>query len=126
MTYKPALIAGTLFAMLSVILGAFGAHALKALVTPELLNSFETGVRYQLYHGLALLFVGLYAKPGARAVTGCWISGTILFSGSIYLLVALKGTLQIGLGGLGLLTPLGGVLLIAGWAALLFVLLRKN
>ena len=124
--YKPALIAGALFAMLSVILGAFGAHALKAVLTPELLNSFETGVRYQLYHGLSLLFAGLYAKPGVKAVTACWISGVILFSGSIYLLVALKGTLQIGLGGLGLLTPLGGVLLIAGWASLLYSLLRKN
>ena len=124
--YKPALITGTLFAMLSVILGAFGAHALKAVLTPELLNSFETGVRYQLYHGLALLFAGLYAKPGVKAVTTCWISGVILFSGSIYLLVALKGTLQIGLGGLGLLTPIGGVLLIAGWASLLYALLRKN
>ncbi len=128
--YRQAVVAGSLFAMLSVILGAFGAHALKAILTVDLLSSFETGVKYQMYHGLALLAIGIaYAyKPQKllRIVSILFILGIILFSGSIYLLVALKSNGQIGLGGFGILTPIGGVLFIIGWLLMLISFLKKN
>lgn len=116
--HKTSLIAGTLLGASAVIIGAFGAHALKKILSPELLASFEVGVRYQFYHALALLFLGVLAPHLSSSVQPIWMSwlfGTILFSGSIYILCILKSTLQIGLGGLGLITPLGGLLMIIGW-----------
>jgi uncharacterized membrane protein YgdD (TMEM256/DUF423 family) len=117
--YKPSLITGILFALTAVILGAFGAHYLKTIFTPETLTSFETGVKYQFYHAFALITLGIYAKFSTNSVK--WIhilltTGTFFFSVSIYLLCILKGTMQIGLGGLGILTPIGGLLMIFGWA----------
>ncbi len=101
---------------LAVAAGAFGAHALKARLTPELLAVFETGARYQLYHALALIAVAWAATrwPGRLiAASGlCFIGGTVLFSGSLYLL-ALTGTRSFGA-----ITPIGGVLLLAGWLLL--------
>ena len=121
--YKPALLAGTLMAMLSVIFGAFGAHALKQIFSAELLQSFETGVRYQFYHAFALLFVSLlpsYVETKTlRGIYFCFLLGILLFSGSIYALCFLKSTVNIGLGGLGILTPVGGLIFIAGWFLLL-------
>ena len=119
--YKPALILGSLFAMLSVVFGAFGAHYLKTIFTPELLSSFETGVKYQMYHSLALLFTGIISKnihQKAKLITILFTTGIILFSGSIYALCILKSNLQIGLGGLGILTPIGGLFFIIGWGLL--------
>jgi uncharacterized membrane protein YgdD (TMEM256/DUF423 family) len=129
MTYKPALIAGSIFAMLSVIIGAFGAHYLKTIFSPETLISFETGVRYQFYHGVALLFIGIYAKenpPYLKFIFACLVGGILLFSGSIYLLCILKSTMSIGLGGLGILTPLGGLLFIAAWAMLIVSIVKTR
>jgi uncharacterized membrane protein YgdD (TMEM256/DUF423 family) len=122
--YKPALTAASIFAVLAVILGAFGAHALKQIFTPDQLLSFETGVRYQFYHAFALLFTGVIysvfqSKLLKWAVT-CFILGIIGFSGSIYLLTYLKATSNIGLGGLGIITPIGGLFFIAGWILLFF------
>jgi uncharacterized membrane protein YgdD (TMEM256/DUF423 family) len=116
--YKPSLITGILFALTAVILGAFGAHYLKTIFTPEILTSFETGVKYQFYHAFALIALGIYAKLSNQSVK--WIhnlltSGTLLFSVSIYILCIAKGTMQIGLTGIGILTPIGGVLMITGW-----------
>jgi hypothetical protein len=126
--YKPALLSGALLAMLAVIFGAFGAHYLKSIFTPELLSSFETGVRYQFYHAFALLFVGLYAQQNnskqIRTIFLCFLLGVILFSGSIYLLCFLKSADIIGLSGIGILTPIGGVCFIAGWSMLLMSVLR--
>ncbi len=119
--YKPALIFGSLFAMLSVVFGAFGAHYLKTIFTPELLSSFETGVKYQMYHSLALLFTGIISMnihQKAKLITILFTTGIILFSGSIYALCILKSNLQIGLGGLGILTPIGGLFFIMGWGLL--------
>jgi uncharacterized membrane protein YgdD (TMEM256/DUF423 family) len=119
--YKPALILGSLFAMLSVVFGAFGAHYLKTIFTPELLSSFETGVKYQMYHSLALLFTGIISMnihQKAKLITILFTTGIILFSGSIYALCILKSNLQIGLGGLGILTPIGGLFFIMGWGLL--------
>ena len=100
-----------------VALGAFGAHALKARLAPEMLASFEVGVRYQLIHALALLAVAWACTrwPGKRANAGGWlfIAGTLLFSGSLYAL-----TLT-GARGLGIVTPIGGVALLLGWLCLL-------
>ena len=127
--YKPALILGSLFAMLSVIIGAFGAHYLKTIFTVETLASFETGVKYQFYHAFALLFMGIYAKTKGRNVkiiTMLFAFGILLFSGSIYVLCIMKSTMHIGLGGLGILTPIGGLLMIAAWLMLLISVVRHQ
>ncbi len=104
---------GSLSGALGVALGAFAAHALRARLGPDLLVTFETGVRYQMYHALALLAVGwAYTRwPGAVIATSGWlfVVGTILFSGSLYAL-SLTGTRW-----LGVITPLGGVAFLAGW-----------
>lgn len=128
--YTKALVSGGVFAALAVILGAFGAHALKEVLTPDLLQSYETGVRYQFYHSFALLICGLaYAhKPSKliRTASNLFVAGIILFSGSIYALVLLKSAGKIGLGGLGVLTPIGGVLFITAWLLFVIGLLKKN
>jgi uncharacterized membrane protein YgdD (TMEM256/DUF423 family) len=113
---KLFLIIGALSAALSVTLGAFGAHALKASLTPELLDTFETGVRYQIYHAFAILVVAFALTRWSSNLVGiagwAFLAGTILFSGSLYLL-ALTNTRW-----LGAITPLGGVAFIAGWILL--------
>ena len=103
----------------AVMLGAMGAHALKPLLTIDQLQSFETAVRYQLIHSLGLFFIALL-KPetlhSLRWTQRFWQFGIFLFSGSIYLLLLLKTLLpQLNYTWLGLLTPLGGLCLIAGW-----------
>lgn len=117
--YKQAIVAATIFGMLAVILGAFGAHALKEKLEPELLNTFETGVKYQMYHAIVLLGVGLLFahNPSAWMVSATWmfVIGIVLFSGSIYALVAMKHAGSVGLKGFGILTPIGGLFMILGW-----------
>lgn len=128
--YRTALKAGSIFAALAVILGAFGAHALKQVLTPELLQTFETGVKYQFYHSLALLASGIlygsFSNKFIKSASSFFITGIALFSGSIYALVMLKSNGQVGLGGLGLLTPIGGVFFILGWIMLLAGVSAKN
>ena len=110
----------TIMGALSVILGAFGAHKLKEIVAPEIVSTFQTGVTYQFYHTFALLAVGTlyrrYKSVWIEWAGRLFIVGTILFSGSLYLLTALQATKDVGLEGFGILTPVGGVLLVAGWA----------
>lgn len=105
---------GAAFAFLAVTGGAFGSHSLKAILTPEMLTVFETGVRYQMYHALALLAVGWaahqYPKASFHIAGWLFVAGILLFSGSLYIL-ALSGVRW-----LGAITPLGGVLFLAGWA----------
>ncbi|HBU77038.1 MAG TPA: DUF423 domain-containing protein [Muricauda sp.] len=113
---------GALYGLLSVIFGAFGAHALKKRLTPELLQSFETGVKYQMYHAIVLLVLGFnlsFDQPLDSWIVNCFIFGTLLFSFSIYALClgAAKGNKPKFLGPV---TPLGGLLLTAGWALLLY------
>lgn len=107
---------GAWSACLAVAAGAFGAHALRARLSPELLGAFETGARYQMYHALALLAVGWAAVqwpgPLPRAAGWLFVLGTVLFSGSLYAL-ALSGARW-----LGAVTPLGGVAFLAGWVCL--------
>jgi uncharacterized membrane protein YgdD (TMEM256/DUF423 family) len=113
---KTFALAGAVSAFLAVAAGAFGAHALRARLPADLLAVFETAARYQMYHALALLAVAILAArwPGMpmRAAGWLFIGGTAVFSGSLYLL-ALSGTRW-----LGAVTPLGGLLFLAGWIAL--------
>lgn len=113
---------GALYGLLAVIFGAFGAHALKKKLTPELLQSFETGVKYQMYHAIVLLVLGFnlgFDTPIDAWVVNCFIFGTLLFSFSIYALClgAAKGNKPKFLGPV---TPIGGLLLVIGWALLLY------
>ena len=108
---------GSLSGGLAVALGAFGAHALRARLTPDLLATFETGVRYQMYHALALLAVALAMTRGPAAgllsIAGwLFVVGTLLFSGSLYLLCLTQKRW------LGAITPFGGLAFIAGWVCL--------
>jgi uncharacterized membrane protein YgdD (TMEM256/DUF423 family) len=108
--------AGAVSAFIGVGLGAFGAHGLRTRLSADMLAVFEIGVRYQLYHALALLGAGAAGTrlaPGALAAAGVlFVIGTLVFSGSLYLL-ALSGRKW-----LGAITPLGGLALLAGWACL--------
>jgi uncharacterized membrane protein YgdD (TMEM256/DUF423 family) len=111
------LLIGSLLALLGVALGAFGAHGLKSRLSAEMLAVFETGVRYQMYHAFAILFVALViGQIGAARllVVAGWLfcAGVVLFSGSLYA-VALSG-----IGPLGAIAPVGGVLFLGGWACL--------
>lgn len=128
--FKPALIAAFIFGILGVIIGAFGAHKLKEMMEPELLDSFETGVRYQFYHAFVLAIAGILFAfiPSAKIQYATWffVFGIILFSGSIYLLTLMKSTQNIGLGKFGLITPIGGLAFIIGWVLLLFSLFEKH
>lgn len=107
---------GSLSAFVAVALGAFGAHALKSRLDPELLATFEVGVRYQMYHAFALLAVGWAQTrwPGPVLDASGWlfVAGTVIFSGSLYAL-SLSG-LRL----LGAVTPVGGIALLAGWLCL--------
>lgn len=107
---------GALFALMSVAAGAFGAHVLKGRLSPDMLAVFETGARYQMYHGLALLVVAWAAAHWTSHLIKLagWllVAGTVIFSGSLYAL-ALSG-----LRWLGAVTPVGGLCFLAGWALL--------
>ena len=103
--------------MIAIVLGAFGAHALKKVLSLEQLNTFETGVKYQMYHALLLLFVGTSKSISAktqRAVYFLVVLGVLLFSGSIYLL-ATNDLTTFDFKKMGFVTPIGGLLLIGAW-----------
>ena len=122
------LASGALLALLAVVLGAFGAHALRNKLAPNLMHSFETATQYQFMHALALLLVGIliFQFPSSKLLAysgNSMLAGTILFSGSIYLLVFTSAR-QFGPINFALLTPLGGSLLIVGWVLLLAAALK--
>ena len=127
--HKTFLIIASLLAALGVALGAFGAHGLKKIVPPETVNTFQTGVQYQMYHAFALFIVAIVYERFANAyvANAGWFlfSGIILFSGSLYILTLLKATNKVGLSGIGAITPIGGLLFITGWVLLLVGILRK-
>jgi len=109
----------------TIAVGAFGAHGLKEMVGAESLATFETGVRYQMYHVLALMVVGLsgkVAKDTKKWVFRFFGFGMLLFSGSIYVL-ALKALMPFSVSFLGPITPIGGLLFVAGWIRLAYGLL---
>ncbi len=117
---KIVLITATLYGALGIIFGAFGAHALKKTFSEDLLKSFETGVKYQLYHAIVLLVIGFqlpFTETIEKSAAWCFIIGTLLFSFSIYglCLSSAKGK---KLRFLGPITPLGGLLLVIGWILL--------
>lgn len=118
-----------LLGMLSVILGAFGAHALKNILEPEQLTTFEIGVKYQFYHVFFLLFLGsnnTLSDKNKKNIYTLVVVGIILFSGSIYLLATKKVT-NIDISAIGFITPIGGLFLIAAWSLLFYkFLLRKS
>lgn len=125
---KKTISTAALLGMIAIILGAFGAHALKKVLSIEQLATFETGVRYQMYHALFLLFIGLIPNLTVKAKNTIYnlvLSGVILFSGSIYLL-ATNGLTSIDFKFIGPVTPIGGLLLISAWTVLLFQALRKS
>jgi uncharacterized membrane protein YgdD (TMEM256/DUF423 family) len=120
---KQFIVIGVFAMALGVVLGAFGAHGLKDKIAPNLLSAFNTGVEYQLYHGLGLMLVGLmaYQFPQAKGLAmGGWLllAGVVMFSGSLY------GLALTGARWLGPVTPLGGLAFIAGWVWIGWSLLR--
>ena len=111
-----------IFGFFGIIFGAFGAHRLKRVLPPEVLLSFETGVKYQLMHALVLLVIGFhfdFIDFTERMIASSFISGVILFSGSIYALCYGKAK-KLNLKFLGPVTPVGGLLLMTGWGLLLY------
>jgi uncharacterized membrane protein YgdD (TMEM256/DUF423 family) len=114
---KKLLVAGCAFAATAVVLGALGAHALEQVLTVDQLDSFETGVKYQMYHALALLIfsqINILDSSAKKTLFYLFTIGILLFSVSIYLL-SMSSWLGINLRFLGPVTPVGGLLLIAGW-----------
>ena len=113
------LLAGALAGFVGVAFGAFGAHGLRGRLSPDMLAVFETGVRYQMYHALALMLTAALMMPGriesdraAAAAGWLFVAGIVLFSGSLYLLAVTGITV------LGAITPIGGVAFLLGWACL--------
>ncbi len=127
--YKPALITGTILGGLAVALGAMGAHAVKAMVSPERLEIYNKAAQYHFYHVFAIIACGiLYSAFPVQAIRTsfiCFVLGILFFSGSLYCMTFVKGDLK-ELGLVNLITPLGGVMFIAGWLFLLIGLLKKS
>ncbi|MGG5485698.1 DUF423 domain-containing protein [Gaetbulibacter sp. PBL-D1] len=114
MTQQAFIITGALFGMLAIIFGAFGAHALKKTLSEDQLKSFETGVKYQMYHAIVLLILGFNQEFSTSAMYWCFTLGIVLFSFSIYGLI-LSDAKGKKLRFLGPITPIGGLLFVVGW-----------
>lgn len=121
MSLRPWAVAGAVLALLGVAGGAFGAHLLGDRISATRLDTFETAVRYQMYHALGLLVVGLAGRPTPGFVWAgrLFVAGILIFSGSLYTLVLT------GIGWWGAVTPVGGACFLAGWAALATALVRE-
>jgi uncharacterized membrane protein YgdD (TMEM256/DUF423 family) len=119
---NPALLGASLFGFVGVGLGAFGAHALRAVLSLQALDWWHTGVEYQLIHAVVLLALSLSPLKGTvRTVAlGCFSVGIVAFSGSLYLLAVTGAPV------LGIITPFGGIALLAGWAALAWAAWRSR
>ena len=125
---RKLIITAAILGIIAIILGAFGAHALKKVLSVEQLATFETGVRYQMYHALFLLFIGLLdnvTEKRKKTIFLLVVFGVILFSGSIYLL-ATNDLTAFDFKTIGFLTPIGGLLLIIAWGVLLASSLNKK
>jgi uncharacterized membrane protein YgdD (TMEM256/DUF423 family) len=125
---KKILLAACTLGFLAIIFGAFGAHALKKTLTVEQLNSFETGVKYQMYHALFLLFIGatqIITLKEKTIVFYLTLTGVFFFSGSIYVLTT-NGLTGIKSKLIGPITPIGGLLLILSWGYLFYAILTKK
>ena len=121
---RPLSVTATLLGFTGVALGAFGAHGLQGLVSGEMLEVWKTAVSYQLYHVPIILMLAFLSpfreRRAARIAAWCFVAGIVIFSGSLYVLVALD------LPWLGMVTPVGGTLLLAGWLALTAAIVGKN
>lgn len=120
------LVIGAVYGLMSVILGAFGAHAFRKILSPERLESFETGVRYQMYGAFFLLFVGWILKfetGSEKWISWLMIFGTLLFSVSIYFL-SFQEHWGVKLSFLGPITPIGGVMMMVSWVMLIFYFVK--
>ena len=118
---KKIISTGAILGMIAIILGAFGAHALKKVLSIEELSTFETGVKYQMYHALFLLIVGMLtglSQKSKKIIYNLVVLGIIFFSGSIYLLATNRLT-PFDFKIIGFVTPIGGLLLISAWGTLL-------
>jgi uncharacterized membrane protein YgdD (TMEM256/DUF423 family) len=125
---KKILLTAAFLGITAIILGAFGAHALKKVLSEAQLQSFEVGVRYQMYHALFLLFIGVFAFLNEKerlVIFWLTITGVLFFSGSIYLL-ATNGITNLKTKFLGPITPIGGLLLISAWSYLFYSILSKK
>ena len=116
---KLPLLIGALLAALGILFGAFGAHGLRAVLTPEALGWWQTGVQYQMWQALGLVAIGAARLPGTRFSVWLLALGTLVFSGSLYVLALT------GMRWLGMVTPVGGVLMIAGWVCFAIGLARR-
>lgn len=125
---KKIIAAGAVFGMLAIILGAFGAHALKKVLTIDQLATFETGVKYQMYHALFLLFIGLstISQKAKKTIYYLVLVGVIFFSGSIYLLATNGHFVSFDFKTIGFITPIGGFLLIVSWGILFWNYFKKQ
>jgi uncharacterized membrane protein YgdD (TMEM256/DUF423 family) len=127
--HKRYIAAGSVLAAIAVALGAFGAHGLKKIVSAETVQTFQTGVQYQMYHSLGLLLTGLiYEKTSpkfARIAGILFLIGIILFSGSLYVLTAGKAAETAALDKAGIITPVGGLAFIGGWLFLFLAAIKK-
>ena len=127
--HKKYIAIGAALAAIAVALGAFGAHGLKRIVPAETVQTFQTGVQYQMYHALALVLTGiLYERsiPKFARIAGIlFLIGIILFSGSLYVLTAGKATETTALDKAGIITPVGGLAFIGGWLFLFLAAIRK-
>ncbi len=122
MTTENSIKMAILFCLSAVILGAFGAHALKEVLSESQLSSFQTGIRYQFFHGLAILILSLNSKQFTNRLSSIikiMSAGIILFSFSIYLL-NIQDLVGFSMSYLGPITPIGGLLLITSWIGLFF------
>lgn len=119
---RSPLLLGSLFAFFGVALGAFGAHGLKQFLPPDMLTVFETAVRYQMYHAIAILITALLADNDPKMITAGRLfgAGILLFSGSLYVLSIT------GIRTFGLITPFGGLCFLAGWAVLFVAAFKKQ
>ncbi len=125
---KKIVITACIFGLLSVVLGAFGAHGLKSIISGESLQSFETGVRYQMYHALLLLVIGFNSFLTEKIKNRIFyliLIGIILFSGSIYGLATNELT-SFDFKSIALITPVGGLLLILSWIVLLLGFIKTK
>ncbi len=125
---KTILATGLMLGVIAVILGAFGAHGLKKLIGPEELSTFETGIKYQIYHALFLMVVSVLPNVAAgskQIVLYLVVLGLLLFSGSIYFLATNQLT-SFDFRKIGFITPIGGTLLIAAWIKLLYDVLTNK
>lgn len=122
------MITAVLLGIISIVLGAFGAHALKKIISPEAIVTFEVGIRYQMYHALFLLFLatnGRIQEKTKKNILILTIFGVIFFSGSIYFL-ATNNLTSFDFKKIGFITPIGGLLLITAWSWLLIDLLKNK